>query len=207
MYANKNFAYGALASQLTAGATSMTLESGQGALFPATGTFIDVIWGAQYNNPIEDTNREIITATFSSGETFTISRGKEGTTDRTWAAGSKVAHVITAAKIRELETILAAETVSLTHNTAWDGSTGSNLLATVNGSAFTIANPSSAVTYAFYSLYVTFTTSHAIAFGANFKNVSDLTPSNTAGMYDHYVFRYDGTYMVCVAAAYDVRRS
>lgn len=40
MYANKNFAYGAFASQLTAGATSMTLESGQGSRFPATGLSI-----------------------------------------------------------------------------------------------------------------------------------------------------------------------
>lgn len=207
MYANKNFAYGTLASSLSSEATSMTLESGQGARFPATGTFINVIWGAQYATPLDDSAREIITATFSSGDTFTISRGAEGTTAQAWAAGSKVAHVITAGKIRELETILASETVSLTHNTAWDGSTGSNLLVTVNGSAFTIANPSAAVTNAFYSLYVTFTTSHAIAFGSNFRNVSDLTPSNTAGMYDHYVFRYDGTYMICVAAAYDVRRS
>jgi hypothetical protein len=101
----------------------------------------------------------------------------------------------------------AAASVAISHNTAWDGTTGQNLTVNVNGSAFTIANPSSAVTGAFYSLYVTFTTSHAIAFGNAFKNVTDLTPSNTAGMYDHFVFRYDGTYMICVASAYDVRRA
>lgn len=84
---------------------------------------------------------------------------------------------------------------ALTHNTAWNGYAIQNATVAVNGSNFTIANPSQARTGAVYLFTVDYTTSHALSFGANFKGISAVTPSNTAGQADSFAFRYDGTYM------------
>lgn len=96
-----------------------------------------------------------------------------------------------------------ADTLALTHNTGWDGTAKQHLTVDVNGSSFTIANPSSATSGVYYTIFVTYTTSHSISWGANFKGVSGITPTATAGSYDHFTFRFDGTYMQCVGYALD----
>ena len=91
-----------------------------------------------------------------------------------------------------------ANELALTHNTAWNGSTSQNLTVNVNGSNFTVANPTTPVSGAYYALTVTYTTSHTLAWGSVFRGVSPITPTATAGTRDHFVFRYDGTHMQCV---------
>ena len=88
-----------------------------------------------------------------------------------------------------------AQPVALTHNTGWDGYAIQNATVAVNGSNFTIANPTQARTGGLYLFTVDYTTTHALSFGANFKGISSITPSNTAGQADSFAFRYDGTYM------------
>ena len=82
---------------------------------------------------------------------------------------------------------------ALTHNTSWDGTTADFLTVDVNGSAFTIANESSATTGAFYKIQITYTTSHSVTWGANFKGVSAITPTATAGSIDWFTFYYNGS--------------
>jgi hypothetical protein len=84
---------------------------------------------------------------------------------------------------------------ALSHNTAWNGSaTGiQHATVTVNGSAFTIANPTSSVSGGVYLIYITYSTSHSISWGANFKGVSTITPTATAGAKDSFSFRSNGT--------------
>lgn len=96
-----------------------------------------------------------------------------------------------------------AGTSALTHNTGWDGTTKQHWTANVNGSAFTVANPTTATTGVYYTIFVTYTTSHSVSWGANFKGVSGITPTATAGSYDHFTFRFDGTNMQCVGHALD----
>ena len=86
-----------------------------------------------------------------------------------------------------------ATPAALTHNTAWDGTQIQHATVDVNGSAFTIANPSSSTSGAIYLVYVVYTTTHSIAWGANFKGVSGVTPTATAGAKDIFVFRSTGT--------------
>lgn len=93
---------------------------------------------------------------------------------------------------------------ALTHNTAWDATNIQAPTADVNGSAFTVANPTNLINGAYYTLWVTYTTSHSLAWGANYKGVSSLTPTATAGAKDHFSFRSDGTYLYCVGAALNV---
>lgn len=68
-----NFASGTLLAQISAAATTMTLGSGQGALFPAKGA----------NDPeymIVLSEAEIVKVTLRVGDVFTIVRAQEGTT-------------------------------------------------------------------------------------------------------------------------------
>lgn len=89
-------------------------------------------------------------------------------------------------------------TTALTSASAWDGTANNHLTVNVNGGAFTIANPSAATTDVYYSVYVTYTTTHSISWGNTYKGISSITPTATAGAYDHFVFRYNGTNMQLV---------
>ena len=96
------------------------------------------------------------------------------------------------------------EVLALTHNTAWDARESQNLTVDVNGSNFTIANPTNLQAGAYYAITVTYTTTHTLAWGNLFRGVAALSLSATAGMADHIVFRCDGTNLDCVGFRADV---
>src|SRR3972149_1660231 len=82
-----NFGMGQRVTGLTAAATSVVLESGQGARFPdpASGEYNVVIWDTLYNSAAEAYHAsaaEIGRATAKSSDTFTVTRAQEGTTAR-----------------------------------------------------------------------------------------------------------------------------
>lgn len=87
---------------------------------------------------------------------------------------------------------------ALTHNTSWDGTAIQAPTVTVNGSSFTIANPSSATTAALYLITINYTTSHSVSWGTNFKGVSGITPTATSGAVDFFIFRWSGSAMQLV---------
>ncbi len=89
-----NNAASTLASGITNSDTSLTLASGQGALFPAiTGgnTFLLTLTQAT-----TETSWEIVSVTARSTDTLTIVRAQEGTTAAAWATGSKAEARLTA---------------------------------------------------------------------------------------------------------------
>ena len=100
---NKNFAKSTLAANVAAGSSFLTVLAGTGSKLPSSGNFRAVIWSVNFSNPSDDINREIVTATLSSGDTFDIVRAEEGTVAFSWKTGDKIAHIITAGKIDELE--------------------------------------------------------------------------------------------------------
>lgn len=82
-----NNASGTLAAAITTtGATSLVLNGGQGALFPAPSG------GNYFYATIIDAsnNKEIVKVTVNVADTFTMVRAQDGTTARTFAIGSKV---------------------------------------------------------------------------------------------------------------------
>lgn len=94
-----NNASAVLASGRSSSATTLTVATGTGSRFktPNTGeygklTLIDAATGGV---------NEIIHYTALSGDTFTIERGKEGTTAKTWLAGDIVASMLTAETLHE----------------------------------------------------------------------------------------------------------
>ena len=89
-----NSAATTLASSIGSGATSLTVASGGGALFPnptSPDYFLVTLVG------ISGTPIEIVKVTARSTDTFTIVRGQEGTTPSAFTGGDKVELRITAA--------------------------------------------------------------------------------------------------------------
>lgn len=82
-----NNATGVLASNIASGATSLTLQTGQGARFPTiTGT--NYFWGTLVD---ASNNIEIVkcTAHSASSDTFTITRAQQSTTAKAYVAGDR----------------------------------------------------------------------------------------------------------------------
>ena len=99
----KNFSKGTLTAEFTDSATNLTITTSE--TFPTTGQFKAVIWGAAHRVPQDDTTREILTLEWNSGESRydVIGRNEEDTSAKTWASGSYIGHVITAAQYTEYE--------------------------------------------------------------------------------------------------------
>jgi hypothetical protein len=85
--------------------------------------------------------------------------------------------------------------VPLTHNTAWDAGVISHATVDVNTSNFTIANPTNQIAGQLYLFVITYTTAHSLAWGSDFKGISDFVPTATAGALDILAFRSNGTHM------------
>ncbi|WP_209442432.1 hypothetical protein [Enterobacter roggenkampii] len=96
-----NNAQTVLAAGISASATSLTVNSGTGSLFPAPSagvsffklTLIDAATGQL---------TEIMHVTARTGDTMTIERGQEGTTARAWSANDIAANMMTAGTLSYL---------------------------------------------------------------------------------------------------------
>lgn len=104
---HKNFSYSSLAtapSPATSG-TSLTVQTGDGTLFPqpsTDGAFNLTVWPAGAA-PLS-TNAEIVRCTARSGDTLTIARAQEGTSARSVLVGDQIALTITAKLLKDIET-------------------------------------------------------------------------------------------------------
>ena len=121
---NHNFAKSVLAGGITNVATTLDLEAGDGAKFPATGDFMCVIWDSGFSSPVSDATREIVKVTSRSTDELTIDRAEESTSNKAWNAGDNIALVITAGKLDELGTVAGYAANNLLQNASfahWDG--------------------------------------------------------------------------------------
>jgi|YelNatPaOPRAMG01_1025707.scaffolds.fasta_scaffold52968_2 hypothetical protein len=89
-----NNAESTLASGISASATSLTVATGGGALFPSS----------NFHVTIDD---EILECTSRIGDVFTVQRGQEGTTPAGHGAGAKVQLRWTAAYVTEIQTAIS----------------------------------------------------------------------------------------------------
>ena len=96
----KNNAISTLAGPISAIATTMTVASGAGALFPSpTGGQVFTLTLVSASNP---TLFEIVYCTAVSSDTLTIVRAREGTVGLSFSAGDIVDHRLTAAALTSL---------------------------------------------------------------------------------------------------------
>jgi hypothetical protein len=101
-----NNASSSLASGITSTATSLTVTTGQGVLFPAPSG------SNAFNATLIDAsgNLEIVRVTARSGDMLTITRGQESTTARAFTAGSTIQLRLTAAGLQNFAQVDAATT-------------------------------------------------------------------------------------------------
>ena len=125
-----NNAQTVLAAGISASATTMTVNSGTGALFPSPSagvsffklTLVDAATGQL---------TEIVHVTARTGDTMTIDRGQEGTTARAWSANDIAANMMTAGTLSYILTNFQPLDATLT---ALAGlATGANKLPYFNG--------------------------------------------------------------------------
>lgn len=137
-----NNASAPLAASITAASTSITVTTGQGALFPA------VAAGSYFYATLVDSsnNLEIVKVTARSGDTMTVTRGQEGTTARAYAAADKIELRVTAAGLTNMVQLDGAQTV--TGNNTFSGantfsgtaSFTNTITGSISGNAGTVTN-------------------------------------------------------------------
>jgi len=101
-----NNASAPLAASITASATTITVTTAQGALFPA------VAAGSFYYATLVDSsnNIEVVKVTARSGDVMTVVRAQEGTTARAYAAADKIEIRVTAAGLNNMAQLDATQT-------------------------------------------------------------------------------------------------
>ena len=95
-----NNALSTLAGAITNTATTANLTAGTGALFPTPsgGNYFVMSFTDAATGLLE----EIVHVTAISGDTITIVRGQEGTTDQNWAAGDLAQNRLTAGQMQAM---------------------------------------------------------------------------------------------------------
>ena len=136
---NMSFANNAaslLASGISNSATSLSVTAGSGALFPVlTGSKYFYCTLANAAGAIE-----IIKVTARSSDTFTMTRGQDGTTALAWNANDKVELRLVAANLNDL--VKADEQNTFTQTQTFNGLVTNNI-GTVSGPWTTAGRPSS----------------------------------------------------------------
>ena len=93
-----NNAYGFLASEISVGATTITLGAGEGARFPQP----DITLGTTFLATMavltlgKETAWEIVSCTARVGDVLTVTRQRETSGSFVWPAGTRIEHRITA---------------------------------------------------------------------------------------------------------------
>ena len=135
-----------LAVAISSTATSLTVGSGTGAIFPspASGQYFKLTLNpASGSTPAP----EIMHVTAVSTDTFTVVRAQEGTTAQAWGVGSIVQNLITAGTMNSLAQMIEyagnpngnvagyAATSTTPPSTCWDTTDGLLWICTTSGSA------------------------------------------------------------------------
>jgi hypothetical protein len=111
-----NNATSTLASGITSSATSLTVATGNGTLFPTLGA------GDYFYCTLANTSGtvEIVKVTARSTDTFTVTRGQDGTSGVAWNSGDKVELRLVAASLNDIPKLDEANTFSA--NNTFSGS-------------------------------------------------------------------------------------
>jgi len=138
-----NNATSTLASGINNSVTSLSVASGQGALFPTLG-------GSDYFYcTIANTagTVEIVKVTARSTDTFTIVRGQDGTTAATWLSGDRVELRLVAASLNDIPKLDEANTFTTapTFSTALAVASGGTGAASFTANNVLLGNGTSAL--------------------------------------------------------------
>lgn len=127
-----NFASATLAASITSASTSITVTTGQGALFPSlsAGEYFFAVLTDSSNNV------EVVKITSRSGDTLVAVRAQESTTARAYAAADKIELRLTAAALNAVGTDATAAATALLQILHPVGSIYSSTVSTNPGTLF-----------------------------------------------------------------------
>lgn len=110
--ATKNFAKVTVSTGYDDAATTVVLETDEGAKLPAPSTDgeFNLVWynASDYGDPSDDPNVEIVRVTARSTDTLTITRAQEGTTAKTHNTSGKTYRMVLAITQKMIEDIEAS---------------------------------------------------------------------------------------------------
>lgn len=109
-----NNAQSVIASGISASATSVSLATGTGDLFPSPASGVNY-FKLTFVDAATEQITEIVHVTSRSGDTLTIERAQEGTTARAWSVNDIAANMMTAGSLSILAQYDTAEFKSATH--------------------------------------------------------------------------------------------
>lgn len=140
-----NNATATLAASISTSSTTITLTTGQGALFPSTAS--GFFYVTLYNS---SNNVEICRCTSRSGDVLTVVRGQEGTSGFAFSAGDKVDLRVTAAALNNFAQLDANNTFS--GSSTFNGTAlfagvatfSATIVGSINGNAATATNATNA---------------------------------------------------------------
>ena len=132
-----------LAGSISSGATSLTVTSGSGSLFPSPTS--GQIFALVLISAVNTATREVLYCTARSGDVMTVERAQEGTTALSWNAGDLAQNLVTAGTLESLG--LAYTTDTGTANAiAINVPTNPTSIAAMAGQAFFVVKGSAANT-------------------------------------------------------------
>jgi hypothetical protein len=167
-----NNATSPLASSITASATTITLTTGNGSLFPS------VPAGSYFYATLADSsgNYEVIKVTARSGDVLTAVRAQEGTTGRAFLATDKLELRVTAAGLGNMVQLDGSQTITGSHTfTGTTTFSGSTVLTGGSFSGSYSGSPTFTGTPAFTALTATSATfTSATINGGTITGITDL---------------------------------
>jgi hypothetical protein len=92
-----NFALSSLVSAISTTASSLTVQTGDGAKFPASGPFM-VLAGS----PLQNGSHELMKCTARVTDTLTVTRAQEGTTGMAWGISTTIQQVASAGNFSDI---------------------------------------------------------------------------------------------------------
>lgn len=141
-----NNAIGYLQSEISNSATTITLQTNQGTLFPTISSASDYFLVTLYskNNGVEY-NHEIVKVTARTGDILTVSRAQESTTARTWVIGTPVEARITKSTLQtaSITQLFTTPPVTISAATYTVGSTDFSLIFSTTNNTLTLPTASS----------------------------------------------------------------
>jgi hypothetical protein len=184
-----------LGSSLLVDATSLTVSSGSGALFPTTTS------GYFYVSLVNSSNQiEFVKVTARSSDTFTIVRAQNGSTARPYAAGDKVELRLIAAALENFVQLDGAQTITgaKTFSGAITLSGGGALSGTYTGNPTVSGNPIFSGDPSFTGTPVF---SDSITLSAGSLNTTDFKIMQESGK---LVVKYGSTVILSISSTGDV---
>lgn len=139
-----NNATATLAASISPTSTSLTVTTGQGALFPALAAG-DYFYAALVDS---SNNIEFIKVTARSGDTLTAVRGQESTAARSYLAADKLVLRVTAAGMSSMAQLAADQTFSGVNTFTTPPTLGAPLPIASGGTGVTSSTGSGAVVFA-----------------------------------------------------------